>query len=49
VPDRDRPVRERPRADRRSADNAERNVVGDYLITVSSWLARKLLNLILPE
>jgi len=30
-------------------DGAERNEAGDYLITVSSWLARKLLNLIVPE
>lgn len=30
-------------------DGAERNEAGDYLIAVSGWLARRLLNLILPE
>jgi hypothetical protein len=30
-------------------DRAERNEGGDYLITVSVWLARKLLDLITPE
>jgi hypothetical protein len=29
-------------------DNAERNEVGDYLITISAWLGRSLLNLIAP-
>ena len=30
-------------------DGAERSEAGDYLITISSWLARKLLDLIAPE
>lgn len=30
-------------------DNAERNEAGDYLIAVSSWLGRRLLDLIVPE